>query len=154
MFENGFEKKFPDLKFFPWFWLKTTCFPLISLTGKSQNFPWFPWSVGTLIVQIHLLDLNINIIRNAFRNVLPLTWASMLVPKVILRILGSCSLFVYSHWSTAGPGLVQEPNTKYSTMFTLVRDKDRDQDPLFPPILPAPFPLPVPVPFPYSVNIP
>ena len=46
-FENGFEKKFPDLKFFPWFWLKTPCFSLISLTGKSlQNFPW---SVGTLI---------------------------------------------------------------------------------------------------------
>ena len=38
--------------FFPWFWLKTPCFSLISLTGKSlQNFPWipwFPWSVGTL----------------------------------------------------------------------------------------------------------
>ena len=51
-FENGLEKKFPDLKFFPWFWLKTPCFSLISLTGKSlQNFPWipwFPWSVGTL----------------------------------------------------------------------------------------------------------
>ena len=38
--------------FFPWFWLKTPSFSLISLTGKSlQNFPWipwFPWSVGTL----------------------------------------------------------------------------------------------------------
>ena len=39
-------------------------------------------------------------------------------------------------------------------MFTLVRDKDSDQDPLFPSILPSPFPLPVPVPLPYSVNIP
>ena len=38
--------------FFPWFWLKTPCFSLISLTGKSlQIFPWIPsfsWSVGTL----------------------------------------------------------------------------------------------------------
>ena len=36
--------------FFPWFWLKTPGFSLISLTGKSlQNFPWIPWSVGTLL---------------------------------------------------------------------------------------------------------
>ena len=36
--------------FFPWFWLKTPGFSLISLTGKSlQNFPWIPWSVGTLV---------------------------------------------------------------------------------------------------------
>ena len=35
--------------FFPDFGWKT-CFSLISLTGKSlQNFPWFPWSVGTLV---------------------------------------------------------------------------------------------------------
>ena len=34
---------------FLWFWLRTPCFSLISLTGKSvQNFPWIPWSVGTL----------------------------------------------------------------------------------------------------------
>ena len=39
---------------FPWYWLKTPCFPLISLTGKSlQNFPWFPWSVGTLRKILH-----------------------------------------------------------------------------------------------------
>ena len=38
-------------------------------------------------------------------------------------------------------------------MFTLVQDKDRDQDPLFP-IVPVPFPYPAPVPvsFPRSVN--
>ena len=35
-FENGFEKKFPDLNFFPDFGPK----PHFSLTGKSlQNFP-------------------------------------------------------------------------------------------------------------------
>ena len=50
-FENGLEKSSLIWNFFPWFWLKTSCFSLISLTGKSlQNFPWipwFPWSVGT-----------------------------------------------------------------------------------------------------------
>ena len=44
-----FEKKFPDLKFFS---LKTPV-SLISLTGKSlQNFPWFPWPVGTLVFYV------------------------------------------------------------------------------------------------------
>ena len=48
------EKKVPDLNFFPWFWLKIPCFSLISLTRKSlQNFPWFPWSVGTLRYLMH-----------------------------------------------------------------------------------------------------
>ena len=47
-------KKVPWFQIFsPWFWLKTPCFSLIFLTGKSlQKFPWiprFPWSVGTLI---------------------------------------------------------------------------------------------------------
>ena len=50
-FENGLGKSSLIWKLFPWFWLKTPCFSLISLTGKSlQNFPWipwFPWSVGT-----------------------------------------------------------------------------------------------------------
>ena len=36
------KKSFPIWKFFPWFWLKTPYFSLISLTGKSlQNFPDF-----------------------------------------------------------------------------------------------------------------
>ena len=53
-FENVLGKKVPDLKFFPWFWLKTPCFSLISLTRKSlQKFPWFPWSVGTLRYLMH-----------------------------------------------------------------------------------------------------
>ena len=51
-FKNGLEKSSLIWNFFPWFWLKNPCFPLISLTGNSlQNFPWipwFPWSVGTL----------------------------------------------------------------------------------------------------------
>ena len=61
-FETGLEKKFPNLKFFPWFWLKSPCFSLISLTGKSlQNFPWiprFPWSVGTLLTRLRCLLLS------------------------------------------------------------------------------------------------
>ena len=56
-FENGLGKKFPDLNYFSWFWLKTPCFSLIFLTGKSlQIFPWFPripWSVGTLRKILH-----------------------------------------------------------------------------------------------------
>ena len=51
-FENGLEKKFPDLKFFPLILAENPCFSLISLTGKSLQIfpwiPWFPWSVGTL----------------------------------------------------------------------------------------------------------
>ena len=48
-FENGFEKNSLIWKLFPWSWLKTLFSP-ISLTGKSfQNFPWFPWSAGTLL---------------------------------------------------------------------------------------------------------
>ena len=37
----------------------------------------------------------------------------------------------------------------YAEMFTVVRDRDRDQDPLFP-FMPAQFPVPVPAK--YSVN--
>ena len=44
-------ENFPDLNFFPWFWLKKHRFSLIFLAGKSfQNVPWFPWSVGTLMI--------------------------------------------------------------------------------------------------------
>ena len=54
-----------------------------------------------------------------------------------------------------GPGLVQEPNGKYNTveMFTVVRDRDRDKNLLFP-IAPVSFPVPVLVPFQCSVPIP
>ena len=68
-FKNGLEKKFPDLKFFPWFWLKNPCFSLISLTGKSlQNFPWIPWfplSVGTLPrdTESKLMVIGVNNVR-------------------------------------------------------------------------------------------
>ena len=52
-FENGLEKSSLIWNFFPWFWLKNSCFSLISLTGKSlQNFPWIPWSVGTLLIRV------------------------------------------------------------------------------------------------------
>ena len=45
-FENGLKKSSLIWNLFLWFWLKTPCFSLISVTGKSlQNFPW---SVGTL----------------------------------------------------------------------------------------------------------
>ena len=37
-FQNGFEKKFPDLKFFPWFWLKTPFSPDFSDWKKSSKF--------------------------------------------------------------------------------------------------------------------
>ena len=51
----------------------------------------------------------------------------------------------------------QGPNGKYVgmliEMFTLVRHRDRDQDPLFPTV-PVPFPLAVPPPFSCGVNEP
>ena len=50
-FENSFEKSSLIWQFSSWFWLKTPYFSLISLTGKGlQNFPCFPWSVGTPIM--------------------------------------------------------------------------------------------------------
>ena len=54
-FENGLEKKFPDLKFFSLILAENPCFSLISLTGKSlQIFPWIPWSVGTLCMVLQI----------------------------------------------------------------------------------------------------
>ena len=52
-----------------------------------------------------------------------------------------------------GPDSLQGPNRKYSTveLFTLVQNRDRDQDALFP-IVTVQFPAPVPVP--YNVNKP
>ena len=60
--------------FFPWFWLKTSVFSLISPTGKS--FQNFPWSVGTLsTLKSHLLE-------KPFGHVLPKVSKTLLPPPL------------------------------------------------------------------------
>ena len=53
---------------------------------------------------------------------------------------------VYSQCIGIGPGPVQEPNGKYIEMFTVDRDRDRNQDQLLP-IVSVPFPPRIQVPY-------
>ena len=90
---------------------------------------------------------------------LPLNQPILISQKVDFKIGLPQSLFpacnilmVYSHCAGTGTGMVQGPNGQHhEEMLTLVRDINKNQDPLFP-IVPVPFPVPIPVPFPCRVN--
>ena len=59
-----------------------------------------------------------------------------------------------SHTARTGTGTGTKWKVPYAVeMFTLVGDRNRDQDPLFP-IVPVPFSVPPTVLFPYNVNKP